>query len=409
MRMLSKVAGRLALWTLGLSLDLSGCGISDTGLDLEQHAAGEGGGSGGNTDKPTPNPEPTEQDAGAPPTGGIGAAGGIGGIGVLPDAAPPTPDTATPPPVPDAAPPLWRAGRIAVAVGTGGRRMVSSDGVVWKGKEQDVAGTADSDRTLVSAAFARSRVVAVGGGCSNQVCRPRIMSFNGATWTEHTAPNDVGRLTGVAFGQGRWVVVGDRGPALTSDDGVKWKGVTQTSGRLRALAFGKVGTQDMFVAVGANSLRIRSLDGLSWDHMVEGPPGPGDKPLALAGVAIGGGAVVAAGDGGRRVRSVDGKTWTHLAGGGERLHTVVFHAEKFWAHSSNGVLNLSSDQGQSWSPIATIEGPEETLAVGRLDRGDVFVGGSWPAKISSSPDGVGFNSASAEGENAILKIVLAGP
>src|SRR5262245_32691804 len=84
------------------------------------------------------------------------------------------------------------------------------------------------------------------------------------TWHVRTPPAFAAALNleGVAFGNGRWVVVGDDGVILSSTDGVEWNAeVNPAPASLDDVVFGN----GVFVAVGSqpNNL-LTSPDGQHW-------------------------------------------------------------------------------------------------------------------------------------------------
>jgi hypothetical protein len=93
-------------------------------------------------------------------------------------------------------------------------------------------------------------------------------------------------LSGVAYGNGTFVAVGELGTILTSPDGVTWTIRTSgTSAYLSGVAYGN-GT---FVAVGELGTILTSPDGVTWTIRTSG------TTYSLNGVAYGNGTFVAVG------------------------------------------------------------------------------------------------------------------
>lgn len=169
-----------------------------------------------------------------------------------------------------------------VTVGTGGRILSSTDGVVWNAR---VSGVTD---WLVGVAYGYDRFIAVGDN-------GRILtSATGETWTLVPNVPTTARLNNVFYGArgpgsanvGLWVAVGEQGTALVSTDrGVTWRaGSTGVSGWLRGLAYlvtrtylfspngggtSGLGTirgagENAFVACGQGGKIVASVDGLTW-------------------------------------------------------------------------------------------------------------------------------------------------
>src|SRR6185436_4298879 len=242
-------------------------------------------------------------------------------------------------------PPGWIGGPQVVAVGQGGRRVVSPNGLDWTGDLLDTPGDRDPTKDLLAVSYAGGLVVAVGGGCVGAACAGRIVTFDGDRWPEATLPSR-GWLGAVAYGNGVWLAAGAAGPALVSPAGTRWTARGSLPGHVRALAFGSFGGTQAFVAVGDGGLRARSADGQTWTGVAQGFPGS-EVPLSLRSVAIGDGTVVAAGEMGRRIRSRNGIDWTDPAAGGADLASVVFADRTFLAYAVNGIVFLSGDDGRS--------------------------------------------------------------
>lgn len=310
--------------------------------------------------------------------------------GMEPDAAPVlAPDLAPPvdlPPRPDQAtsgPAGWKNGPLVVAVGQGGRRVVSPNGLDWTSDVRDVPGDRDPTKDLRAIAYAGGLVVAVGGGCNGTQCAGRLITFDGAQWTEVTLPPGRSWLSAVAHGGGTWVAAGAAGPVLVSTDGKRWNARGMLPGAVHALVHGNVGGTAMFVAVGDDGLRARSGDGQSWSNVVQGFPGA-DTPVPLHAVAIGNGTVVAAGAQGRRIRSRNGADWTDPAAGGNDLASLVFADQTFLAYSDDGIVFVSPDDGRSWNPQVLVDPPRQGVATGMMSGARLYVAARGEVIMTSS-------------------------
>jgi hypothetical protein len=356
---------------------------------------------------------------------------GMGGMGEpteeLPDAAPPAkptrdasagaePDTAPPSDVraPDAPRVVgadgWVGGPRVVAVGQGGRRVWSPDGLTWTDDRQDARGEADPTKHLLAVAFGGGRVVAVGGGCVvGARCAGRLMIFDGERWTETPLPDGQSWLSSIAYGGGVWVAAGAGGGTVVSPDGGKhWMARNSLPATVRALGYGSVGGTAMFVAVGDNGLRAHSRDGVSWLDVKQGFPGV-DDPVSLRALAIGNETIVAAGAAGRRIRSSNGADWTDPAAGGHDLASLVFADRTFLAYTDNGVVFLSTDDGRSWRPQTVIDPPNHSVATGMMSGARLFVAAE-DGVIKTSPNGLAWSTrlAADANANALYAFVFAG-
>ncbi|MGP1474440.1 MAG: WD40/YVTN/BNR-like repeat-containing protein [Treponema sp.] len=83
---------------------------------------------------------------------------------------------------------------------------------------------------------------------------------NGNTWTKQASPTDMG-LSGIAYGNDKWVAVGGEGTIITSPDGNTWtKQASPTDKRLSDIATNGI----IFVAVGASGTVLSSADTVQW-------------------------------------------------------------------------------------------------------------------------------------------------
>lgn len=209
-------------------------------------------------------------------------------------------------------------------------------------------------------------------------------------WHVHFAPNHPTRenLEGVAYGAGRWVVVGQDGTILSSPDGAQWQ--TETSpvapSGLKDLCF----ANGIFVAAGARAdALVTSTDGRHWVRGDIGVSGveeiihDGSRFVALAaggylrvstdgvhwtsagkvptqfvdagGIAFGKGTYVEVGY--RRTgkptdlySAPDLQSWTFReANASENLFNVGFGLGQFIAVGQEGTL-ITSPDGVQWTP-----------------------------------------------------------
>ncbi len=190
-------------------------------------------------------------------------------------------------------------------------------------------------------------------------------------------------LSGVAFGNGIFVVVGETGTVLTSPDGAAWTqqttGLEEAEIALQAVAFGGV----TFVAVGEGGTIITSTDGVNWTERASGVDG-----RFLSGVVYGDGVFVACGGGGKVTRSVDGGvTWS----GGDSGATFRFLEDLacgngvLVATAGKGAVIYSHDGGQTWS-LTFLPGVVDTF-FGLTHGEGFFVLMGTNGYLSTSPDG----------------------
>jgi hypothetical protein len=176
-------------------------------------------------------------------------------------------------------------------------------------------------------------------------------------WNEFQVPLPNTKLSGAAFGYGRWVVVGERhsdqelaaaNVVLVSTNLIDWSVVeTGLTNALTAVTFGN----GRFVAVG-DGATFWSLDGHLWNQ------GTIQTPVPLYGVAYGHDSFVAVGGvtgwyNGLFERvilaSEDGQTWKQLIREDRgKLNDITFASDRFVA-VGDGPTILTSHDTASWS------------------------------------------------------------
>ncbi len=128
-------------------------------------------------------------------------------------------------------------------------------------------------------------------------CRART-SVDGLTWSDPVSmvdPTGFTRVTGVGFGEGAFIAVGDSGIIRTSQNGVNWnEGNSGVSTFLKNVAYGG----GLFTAVGLNDTILISDDGENWNSI----PGP-HSFTGYWDAAYGNDTFVLAGSGGMIVQS----------------------------------------------------------------------------------------------------------
>lgn len=145
-----------------------------------------------------------------------------------------------------------------VAVGYGGRIIVSSDGSTWDGR---ASGTdlMLNDITISSDGL----MVAVGE------YGVIIYSHDGETWTLAVIPSQI-ELNGITSSptKTKFVAVGDEGEVAISRDGINWRTLLVTEKKFNAVCYSPVYSQ--FVLVGEDGTIATSVDGQSWELSISG-------------------------------------------------------------------------------------------------------------------------------------------
>ena len=238
-----------------------------------------------------------------------------------------------------------------VAVGYGGRRISSTDGITWENDQRWSDEARDDDNVLFNVAFGLGRFIAVGGGAK---LGHLLSTRDGREWKE--LPQVKGRVATVAFGKGRFVAGHDAellystdGETFTAGERLPWEG----SVHARRSACGDTESGFRFVILGDVDLstekkrvswRAAADDGTAYVHTAL------DTPVAHD-IAYGSGHFVAVGPAGLIESSHDGQTWVrHDTGAGDEFSRVVWTGHRFVV--SGGRQAWVSPDGLTWKSEA---------------------------------------------------------
>jgi hypothetical protein len=235
-----------------------------------------------------------------------------------------------------------------VAVGYGGRRMASADGITWQHEQRWSDEAKDDDNVLFNIAYGLDRFIAVGGGAA---IGHLLSTRDGKEWKE--LPQVKGRVATIAFGNGRFVA-GHDSELLYSTDGETFRpgAKFEVNGSIHARrsAFGSGEGGPRFLIIGdvdLNETRTRvhwrgsTEDGTRVTSLdVDTPP--------ARDIAYGSGHFVVVGPQGLIESSHDGHTWKrHEAPTDHDFSRVVWTGERFLV--SGGKMVWSSPDGLTWS------------------------------------------------------------
>jgi hypothetical protein len=216
-----------------------------------------------------------------------------------------------------------------------------------------------------------------------------VSSPNGTNWFLQRLQSEV-NLTGVARDGSRFVAVGGRS-VFTSQNGVGWfAAINRADLSLQAVAF----ANGRFVAVGGNSI-LTYTDALGWRDAVL----PSFVPRQFRDVAFGNGRWVAVGASQGYFQplwtSASGIDWAPVTGITADFESVIFANGQFLAVGDEGEIFTSPD-GLAWTPrnstvssrlIAAAYGNGRYVVVGT--RGRVLsssTGVNWTKENSGTPD-----------------------
>jgi hypothetical protein len=264
-----------------------------------------------------------------------------------------------------------------VAVGLDGLRVASVDGKTWEHQQ-----TGREGEFYRAAACGNGLCVAVGSHGGENIL---AATSDGKTWkTGKYDAKYVRYLRGLTFGDGVFLglggdpgAVGSSSPfVMFSKDGINWEAPLAIPGKhiLRRAAWGN----GRYVAVGDRGRRAASPDGKEWKDA------PETRAIdTLVDVVYGNGIFVGVGLHGLRMMSKDGLAWTARQVGeeGEHLNSIVFARNKFVAVGV-GATYTSSD-GEEWERVVNEHAPQIVA-----EHDGIFIGAAWKGRLSVSTDGV---------------------
>jgi hypothetical protein len=317
-----------------------------------------------------------------------------------------------------------------VAVGSGGQIQISTDGMNWENRRQGFASKTNTEPDYQCAAYGRGTFVVQGwasavstnnanwmtsgssspamntlaygnavfvgvsdgheGGSQPVGVHAVETSSDGFNWTIAPSPTGAG-LSGVAFGNGQFMVVGipsspSNWVVSASADGLTWTNRLAGSYQLTSVTYG----DGMFVAVGRNSIVLTSTDGISWMNRTV------PLPVDFGRIAYGNGCFVAVNGGSAKgvvIISTNAVDWTmHGTGALYPFADITFAAGLFVGVSGSSVY--SSTNGVQWTRhetqalygLTTVTYGAETFVVagsqGAILQSDVYlppivVSGRW--------------------------------
>lgn len=293
-----------------------------------------------------------------------------------------------------------------VAVGNDGALVLSYDGLHWEGV------VSPTSRSLQGVTFGNSLFVAVGdkgalvtstdgrnwnrpsipvsldftavafvGGQFIALCSTSsglLTSTDGLTWTIRNLPySSYATLSGIAYGNGRYVIVGQGSNSWFSLDGTTW---SLSSGLVPCNSV--IFANNQFVAAGTNGAVYTSPTGEAWTSSTTNLP--------IRSVAFGSGRFLAVGMTGAILSSSDGIAWNNLSTSYSGLRGIAFAHGLYVAVGGNTFL--TSPDGEHWTPrkldSISIYTPLATVAYG-ADRFVALAG----TAIYTSLDGLTWSAS----------------
>lgn len=188
---------------------------------------------------------------------------------------------------------------------------------------------------LLKVAYIDGRFLAVGDRGA------MISSPDGTNWFSQRLQSEI-NLTGLTRDGSRFITVGGRS-LLTSMNGLNWSAaINRTDLALQAVAF----ANGRFVAVGGGSI-LTYTDALGWRDVIL----PSLIPRQFRDVAFGNGCWIAVGASQGYFqpvwRSIDGINWSPVPGMTADFESVIFAGDQFLAVGNEGAIFVSLD-GLTW-------------------------------------------------------------
>jgi hypothetical protein len=271
-----------------------------------------------------------------------------------------------------------------VAVGYGGRRMTSSDGVIWENVQQWADKGGDDSNNLMSVAFGKGKFVCVGGGGFSKETQAGhiLVSTDGKEWRE--VAKYPFRVNPVLFLGDRFAAGGPSKQLLTSLDGEKWEEGEKVTlpPEIPGYAFWfRVGAagNGVFAFMGNAGKDqktwwcLTSRDGKKIEQLSLTAPGK-------RGLAFGAGKFVAV-DAKDIFYSTDAREWVPAPDLPEDEYRGIIWSGKGFILTGKAAT-YSSPDGLTWKPFGKAPPGNIQLAD---ERG--FIASGWPGKMFFSADG----------------------
>lgn len=293
-----------------------------------------------------------------------------------------------------------------LAVGYGGRRMVSTDGLKWEITAEWAQPGGDDGNNLMSAVFAQGKFVVAGGGGGGPTGAGHVLvSPDGREWKETYSSKS--RVNPVVFGGGRFVAGTSSYPSgklIWSADAETWQeGAKIAKPGLTHFRHGAYGN-GVFILVGNGSRKNDAGEQEGFHWAIVSPDGEKitsertDLP-AHGQLHFGNGRFVMLSHEGVLQTTADGIQWKRIdLGVPEKPAWLAFDGTKFLIGDYR--RGWQSADGLEWKDSGIRSGPEVKWTDGRR-----FIATGWPGKMSYSADGKIWQKASPLTDNGINVVV----
>ncbi|RKP47897.1 hypothetical protein D7Z26_22040 [Cohnella endophytica] len=261
-----------------------------------------------------------------------------------------------------------------IAVGEGGKVATSENGASWS------AVVVDAPATFGNINYANGNYYINGykyvGSNSVYV---HYSSTNLTDWVSSTSPISDSYLLDMAYGNGVYVAVGNKGAVLTSEDGENWESVSSGIGEhLQNVVY----HEGKYLAVGGYTSAVySSADGKNWTSN----PIADNKGAAINKIVYINGHYAAVSQYGQVLFSDDGETWTVnplTSNSPPPISDIIYANDQYMVTDTYGRVYTSSD-GTTWTSVNT---GKSTSLFGLAYSGSVYAAVG-EQKILSSTDG----------------------
>lgn len=304
-------------------------------------------------------------------------------------------------------PTLASAADLWVAIGYGGRRMISTDGLNWEITAEWSQPGGDDSNNLMSAVFAESKFVVVGGGGGGSTGGGHLLvSDDGKKWTETQTSKS--RINPVVHGGGRFVVGTSSYPSgklMWSDDAITWNEGAQIQARglthFRSGCFGN----GVMILMGNGSQKqddgtqkpihwaIATTDGETIRSERTDLPAHGH-------LVFGNGRFVMLSHEGVVLTTEDGDTWkSHEELSQAKYRSLVWTGSEFLLIRGDGALR--SEDGLAWK-AAEFRSHSEV----KWSDGKRMIASGWPGKMLFSSNGIDWQKSPPQTDNGINVVVF---
>ena len=225
---------------------------------------------------------------------------------------------------------VW-TGELFIAAGGGGNT------IWWASPEDWSTGTVGAENDIYGLTNSPQGVLAVGvGGVV-------FLTQDGVVW-ERIETGILETLRQVAWGDDKYVAVGEAGGIWTSADARTWVKAVLPEGEFTLLLTVGFG-EGLFLASGAEGVILQSLGGEDWSQKSVFATQP------IFGITAGQGIFILVGANGAVLQTVDGsRFYSSGVPGAEQLNGVTFGNEKFVTVGSDERIFASLD-GVSWAEV----------------------------------------------------------